>query len=64
MKKLYVYQMDSEAWEIGMDWDTALCKNQIEVVDTITGDSNDDCEAKAGELYGDADKYGWTYEIF
>ena len=58
---LYIFCMTENAWNEGIDWDTALCKNQIEVVDAITGDSNDDCEAKAGELYGDADKYGWTY---
>lgn len=28
---------------------------------TITGADNEACERKASELYGDSDKYGWTY---
>ena len=52
--KLYVYTTTAESWD---DANNANCK----VVAIINGTDNADCEAKAGDLYGDTDVYGWTY---
>jgi len=41
-------------------WDEAIASDNIEVVDTILGEDNADCESKASD-YTDSDKYGWAY---
>jgi len=59
--KLYVYKMKDG---IEKSWDDVDYVNDCEMVDTINGESNEECEAKAAELYGDTDVYGWTYNEF
>lgn len=52
-----VYKMTNEAWENGMDWDTAIFNGEIETVkefDTI-GEAIEFYENELGE---DFDKYG------
>jgi hypothetical protein len=56
--KLYVYKMKDE---IEKSWDDVDFDSDIEVVATIEGESNEECESKASEEYGDTDIYGWTY---
>lgn len=58
MTKLYVYS--TVVGFIG-DWDEALEQGKVEIVAVIDGKDNKTVEAKAKELYGDSDTYGWTY---
>ena len=58
MTKLYVYTT-VEGFE--GSWDEALDQGKVEVIATIEGEDNKTVEAKAKELYGDSDTYGWTY---
>ena len=59
--KLYVYKMKDG---IEKSWDDVDFVNDCEIIATIDGDSNEDCEEKAAELYSDTDIYGWTYTEF
>lgn len=36
-------------------------ENNLILVDEINGETNEECEAKAEELYWDTDKYAWSY---
>lgn len=58
MTKLYIYTT-VDGFE--GNWDEALEQGKVEVVATIEGKDNKTVEAKAKELYGDSDTYGWTY---
>lgn len=58
MTKLYIYTT-VEGFE--GSWDEALAQKKVEIVATIEGKDNKTVEAKAKELYGDSDTYGWTY---
>jgi len=44
------------------NWDDVDFETEIEVVATIEGETNEECEAKVVEDgFGDTDIYGWTY---
>ena len=47
--KLFIYE--TEAFENG----------EFNIIDTIDGVNNEDCENKASELYSDTDYYKWSY---
>ena len=43
-------------------WDEVKFETEIEVVETIEGESNEECEQKAiDQGYGDSEIYGWNY---
>ena len=57
--KLSVYKMKNG---IEKDWDNVDFANECEVVKTIEGNSNEECEKAAVEQgFGDSEIYGWTY---
>jgi hypothetical protein len=56
--KLSVYKMKDG---IEKTWDDVNFETECEVVATIEGNSNEECETAAAEQYGDTDIYGWTY---
>jgi len=58
MTKLYIYTTVDGF--LG-NWDDAIEQGKVEVVATIEGEDQKAIEAKAKELYGDSDTYGWTY---
>jgi len=47
--KLFIYE--AEAFE----------REEFNLIDTIEGADNNDCEAKASSQYGDSDLYKWSY---
>lgn len=50
--KLYI-------WESDVDDDGYF--NEGTLVDTIEGESSEDCERKASEKYSDTEIYAWSY---
>lgn len=48
--KLFIYDVENGDLE-----------NNVILVDTIKGNDNKDCEEKASDMYGDTDKYAWSY---
>lgn len=57
--KLYIYKLANA--EKG-SWDDIDYAADCEVVAIATGETNEECEAKATDAgYTDTDLYGWTY---
>jgi len=57
--KLQVFKMKDG---IEKSWDDVDFETEIEVVATVEGETNQECEDKAVEQgFGDTDVYGWTY---
>ena len=57
--KLQVFKMKDG---IEKSWDDVDFETEIEVVATIEGETNEECESKVlEEGFGDTDIYGWTY---
>lgn len=59
MMNLQVFKMKDG---VEKNWDDVDFETEIEVVATIEGETNEECEAKViEEGFGDTDIYGWTY---
>ncbi|MBU3195631.1 hypothetical protein KPL26_02995 [Clostridium algidicarnis] len=59
MLNLKVFKMKDG---VEKSWDDVNFETEIEVVATIEGETNEECEVKAVDSgFGDNDIYGWTY---
>jgi len=43
------------------DVENGNLEDKLILVDTIEADTNQECEEKANCMYGDTDKYNWSY---
>lgn len=57
--KLYIYTI--KATSNASSWDDAIANNEVEVVATIEGESQNAIDAAAEDRFSDTDTYGWTY---